>query len=141
MTQKKVKKNFAFPVLHERYKSFEAIIFKKKEGNYIQQPIDIGVCGVNLRPPISRILLNYFLRVDGEPKALENTWKFVVFIVLYLILRFARSSAYHHAHTIDIYGYLYYGYFGCKCSIVEKSPREGSKTGGYALELNVLLFM
>ena len=54
------------------------------------------------------------------------------FIVLYLILRFARSSAYHHAHTIDTYDYLCYGYFGCQYSIVEKSPLEGSKMSGYA---------
>ena len=54
----------------------------------------------------------------------------MVFIVLYLILRFARSSAYHHIHTIDIYDYLCYGYFGCQCNIVEKSPWEGLKMGG-----------
>ena len=52
-----------------------------------------------------------------------------------LILRFGRSSEYHHAHTIDTYGYLCYEYFGCQCNIVEKSPREGSKMGGYALDL------
>ena len=28
----------------------------KKPGNYSQQPIDIGVCGVNLRPLNSRIV-------------------------------------------------------------------------------------
>ena len=56
----------------------------------------------------------------------------MVFIVLYLILHFARSSAYHHAHTIDTYDYLSYGYFGCQCNIVEKSPWEGSKMRGYA---------
>ena len=50
---------------------------------------------------------------------------------------FARSSAYHHALMIDTYGYLCYGYFGCQCNIVEKSPREGSKMGGYALDLYV----
>ena len=55
--------------------------------------------------------LNYFSRAEGVPKAIVNMWKFVVFIVLYLILRFARSSAYHHAHTIDPYDYLCYGYF------------------------------
>ena len=60
----------------------------------------------------------------------------MVFILLYLILRFARSSAYHHAHTIDTFDYLCYGYFGCHCSIVEKSPREGSKMGHYALDLS-----
>ena len=43
-----------------------------------------------------------------------------MFIVLYLILHFARSSAYYQAHMIDTYDYLYYGYFGCQCSIVEK---------------------
>ena len=60
----------------------------------------------------------------------------MVFIVLYLILPFARSSAYHQAYTIDTYDYLIlYGYFGCQCSIVEKSPWEGSKMGGYELEL------
>ena len=59
----------------------------------------------------------------------------MVFIVLYLILRFARISAYHHAHTIDTFGHLCYGYFGCQCSIVEKLPREWSKIGGYELEL------
>ena len=67
--------------------------------------------------------LNYFLRAEGVPKAIENMWKFVVFIVLYLILRFARSSAYHHTHSIDTYDYLWYGYFGCQCSTVEKWPR------------------
>ena len=48
----------------------------------------------------------------------------------------ARSSAYHHAHMTDTYDCLCYGYFGCQCSIVDKSPREGSKMGGYALDLN-----
>ena len=52
-----------------------------------------------------------------------------------LIFRFARSSAYHHTHMIDTYSYLCYGYFGCQCSIVEKSQLEGSKMGGYTLEL------
>ena len=33
----------------------------KKTGYYIQLPIDIGVCGVNLRPPTSRILAELFL--------------------------------------------------------------------------------
>ena len=56
--------------------------------------------------------------------------------VLYLILHFARSSAYHHAHTTDTYDYLCYGYFDCQCSIVEKSPQEGSKMSDYALDLN-----
>ena len=51
----------------------------------------------------------------------------MVFIGLYLMLCFAGSSAYHHAHKIDTYEYLCYGYFGCLCSIVEKSPQEGSK--------------
>ena len=60
----------------------------------------------------------------------------MIFIVLYLIFRFARSSAYHHAHTIDTHDYLCYGYCGCQCSIVEKSPREGSKMSGYALDLD-----
>ena len=41
----------------------------------------------------------------------------------FLILRFARSLAYDHAHTVDTYDYLCYGYFGCQCSIVEKLPR------------------
>ena len=59
----------------------------------------------------------------------------MVFIVLYLILRFARRSAYQ-AYTKDTYDYLCYGYFGCQCSIIEKSPREGLKMGGYALDLN-----
>ena len=56
----------------------------------------------------------------------------LVFIVLYLILHFARSSAYHHAHMIDIHNYLCYGYFGCQCSIVEKLLLEEVKMGGYA---------
>ena len=60
----------------------------------------------------------------------------MVFIVLYLILCFARSLAYHHAHTIDTYDYLCYGYFGCQCSIVEKSLWEGSSVTGYTLDLN-----
>ena len=34
------------------------------------------------------------------------------------------------------WNYLCYGYLGCQCRIVEKSPREGSKMGGYALDLN-----
>ena len=65
----------------------------------------------------------------------------MVFIVFYLILHFAGSSSYHHAHMIDTYGYLCYGYFGCQCSTVKKTPREGSKMGGYALELEVLLYI
>ena len=40
-----------------------------------------------------------------------------------------------HAHTIDTYDYLCYGYFGSQCSTVETSPRYGSKMRGYALEL------
>ena len=59
----------------------------------------------------------------------------MVFIVLYLILRFARISAYH-IHMLDTCGYLCCRYFSCQCNIVEKSPREGSKMGGYALDLN-----
>ena len=51
---------------------------------------------------------------------------------IHLILHFARSSTYHHAHVIDTCGYLCNGHFGCQCSIVEKSPREGLKMGGYA---------
>ena len=35
-------------------------------GNYIQQPIDIGVSGVNLRLPTSRILAELFSRADSE---------------------------------------------------------------------------
>ena len=50
-------------------------------------------------------------------------------------LLFAGRSDYHHAHTIGTYDYLCYGYFGCQCSIVEKSPWEGSKMSGYALDL------
>ena len=50
---------------------------------------------------------------------------------VYLILHFARSSA----NRIDTYDYIFYAYFGCQCSIVEKSPREGSKMGGYPLDL------
>ena len=82
---------------------------KKKNGelHYIQHPIDIGVCGVNLRRPTYRILAqNYFSCAEGVPKAIENTWKFVVFIVIYLILRFARSSAYYHAHTTDTWLFM-----------------------------------
>ena len=80
--------------------------------------------------------LNYFSRAEGVPEAIENTWKFMVFIVLCLILRFSRSSAYIHAHMIYTYDFLCYGYFGCQYSIVETLPREGLKMGGYALDLN-----
>ena len=107
----------------------------RKTGNYIQQPIDTAVCGVNLRL-LHAYWLNYFWHAEDVPKAIENMWKFVLSIVLYLTLCFARSSAHHHVHTIDSYDYLYYGYFGCQCSIFEKSPREGSKMGGNALDLN-----
>ena len=51
--------------------------------------------------------------------------------ILYLILRFARRLA---------YDYLCYRYFGCQCSIVEKSPRGGSKMSGYALGLTVAIY-
>ena len=61
----------------------------------------------------THIWLNYFSRADGVPKAIENTWKFVVFIVLYLILCFARSLAYYNAHTTDTYGNFCYEYFDC----------------------------
>ena len=105
-----------------------------KTGNYIQQPIDIGVCGVNLRPPTlctSRHWLNYFSRAEGVPKAIENTWKCVVFIILYL---FCALIEVQHiiTHTHDRHMWLF---VLCQCSIVEKSPREGSEMGGYALEL------
>ena len=102
----------------------------EKTGNCIQLPIDIGVYGVNLR---QTYWLNYFSRAESIPKAIEITWKFVVFIALYLVLRFARNSAYHYAHTIDTYDYLCYRYFGYQCSM--KAPREGLKMGGYALYL------
>ena len=46
--------------------------------------------------------LNCFSRAEGVPKAIENTWTFVQFIVLCSILHFARSSA----HTKDTYDYL-----------------------------------
>ena len=82
--------------------------------------------------------LNYFSRAEGVPKAIENV-EIRGVCVLYLILRFARSLAYHHAHTTDIYDYLFYRYFGCQCSTVEKSPRGGSKMNGYALELTVAI--
>ena len=58
-------------MFHERYKNFQEVIFKKT-GNYIQQPIDIGVCEVNLRPPTSRILADYFSRAESVPKTIEN---------------------------------------------------------------------
>ena len=44
-----------------------------------------------------------------------------------------------HIITHTLYDYLcygYFGYFGCQCSTIEKSPREGLKIGGYALDLN-----
>ena len=63
--------------------------------------------------PLHAYWLNCFSCAEGVWKATENTWKFVVFIDLYLI----------------------FGYFGCQCSIVENSPWEGSKMGGYALYL------
>ena len=43
---------------------------QKTTGNYIQQPIDIGVCGVNLKLPTSRILAELFfivLKVYQKP--------------------------------------------------------------------------
>ena len=67
MTQKGTQ-TLHFSVFHERYKCFEEIIWKI--GNYIQQPNDIGVCGVNLRPPTSRILAELFSRAGGVPKAI-----------------------------------------------------------------------
>ena len=54
----------------------------------------------------------------------------MVFIVVYLILHFARSSAYHLTHTVDTCGYFFF-----QCNIVKKSPREGLKMGGYTLDL------
>ena len=60
-----------------------------------------------------------------------------MFFVLFLILRFARSSTYHYAHTIDTCGYLCNRYFGFVCSIVEKLPQEGSKMDGlYKIYIN-----
>ena len=47
-----------------------------------------------------------------------------------LILHFARISAYHHAHTVGTYDICVMDNIGCQCSIVEKSPWEGSKMGG-----------
>ena len=116
-------------MFQERYNVLKKI-FQKAE-NYVQQPIDICISDYLLHT----YWLNYFSCAEGVPKAIENMWKFVLFIVYYLILRFARSSAYHHAHKIDTYGYLCYGYFGCQCSIVEKLPQIELKMGGYALEL------
>ena len=49
--------------------------------------------------------LNYFSHAEGVLKAIENTWKLVIFIVLHLHLHLAGSSAYH-THTIDTSGYL-----------------------------------
>ena len=72
--------------------------------------------------------LNYFLHAKGVPKAIENMWKFVVFIALYLILRFARSSAYHHAHTIDTYDNLCYENFReCVCVCVCSNKDDNSQ--------------
>ena len=42
-------------------------------------------------------------------------------------------------YTIDTFIWLFvlwiHLYFGCQYSIIEKSPREASKMGGYALDL------
>ena len=73
---------FAFSVFHERYKCFEDFFFFffEKTENNIQPSIDIGVCEVNLRPPTLRILADYFSRAESVPKAIDNTWKFVVLL-------------------------------------------------------------
>ena len=71
--------------------------------------------------------MNYFSHAAGVPKAIGNTWKFVMFIVLYLILYFARSSVYHHAHTIDMYDYLCYGYLVVNAALLRNRHRKGPK--------------
>ena len=52
-------------------------------GYYIQQPIDIGICGVNLRPSTSSILDELFF-AEGVPKAIENVEKYHQFVVCQL---------------------------------------------------------
>ena len=47
---------------------------KKKTGNYIQLPIDIGVCGVNLRPPNSRILAELVFACGRCTERYRKTW-------------------------------------------------------------------
>ena len=81
---------------------FEEII-KKNPENYIQQLIDICICGVISYNILHAYWLNYFSHVEGVLKAIENTWKLIMFTVLYLILRFTRSSAYHQEHTKDTF--------------------------------------
>ena len=44
-------------------------LFEKQ--NYIQQPIDTGVCGVNLRL-LHAYWLNYFSHAEDVAKAIEN---------------------------------------------------------------------
>ena len=41
------------------------------------------------------------------PKAIEKMWILVMYVVLYLIFRFARSLKHHQAHMIDAYDYDY----------------------------------
>ena len=48
----------------------------------------------------------------------------MVFIVHSLILRFA-SSAYHHAHMIDTYDHLCYGYFCCQAALLRNRQVRG----------------
>ena len=56
----------------------------------------------------------------------------MVFIVYYLILCFAISSAYHHTHTTDTYN--------CVMDILVVNAallrNRRSKMGGYTLDLN-----
>ena len=63
-----------------RVKSFLKSPYWKK-GNYIQQPIDIRVWRKSQTSLLHAYWLKYFSHAEGVRKAIENTWKFMLFIV------------------------------------------------------------
>ena len=127
MTQKE-KTNFAFSVFHKEYKCFEEIFQKAR--NYIQQPIDIGVCRVNLRPQTSGILAELFFAcwrcTKSHRKHMEiRGFSFILFCDL---LEFSISSRTHDKHIWLIVLWV----FRLSIQNCKKSPLEGSEIGGHA---------
>ena len=51
----------------------------------------------------------------------------MVFIVIDLILCFARSSAYHQVHTVDTNDYLYYDILVVNAALLRTRQDKGRK--------------
>ena len=78
----------------------------EKTGNYIQQPIDISVCGVNLRLPTSRILAELFFAcwrcTENHRKDVEIRGVYCPVFNSALCYKFSISSCTHDRHIMII---------------------------------------